>query len=58
MNNLKQRAAAVCLAIGLIPLLLTIFLSGKDAVKLKKQEDMEAYIPILMCRETPWDYEK
>ncbi|MGN0265272.1 MAG: SpoIID/LytB domain-containing protein [Oliverpabstia sp.] len=58
MNNLKQRAAAVCLAIGLIPLLLTVFLSGKGAVKLKKQEDMEAYIPILMCRETPWDYEK
>ena len=41
MNNLKQRAAAVCLAIGLIPLLLTVFLSGKGAVKLKKQADIE-----------------
>lgn len=58
MKNLKQRAAEVCLAIGLIPLLLTVFLSGKDAVKLEKQVDIEAFIPILMCRETPWDYEK
>lgn len=42
----------------LLPLLLTFFLSGKEALRIKKQWNMESVLPMLMCREIPWEYEE
>ena len=41
----------------LLPLLLTVFLSGREALRIKKQWNMESVLPMLMCREIPWEYE-
>lgn len=42
----------------LLPLGLTALISGKDAVALRKQIDMENYLPMILCREVPWEYEE
>ena len=42
----------------LLPLLLTVFLSGREALRIKKQWNMESVLPMLMCREIPWEYEE
>ncbi|MBP8797785.1 MAG: SpoIID/LytB domain-containing protein, partial [Ruminococcus sp.] len=42
----------------LLPLLLTVFLSGREALHIKKQWNMESLLPMLMCREIPWEYEE
>lgn len=42
----------------LLPLLLTVFLSGREALCIKKQWNMESVLPMLMCREIPWEYEE
>lgn len=42
----------------LLPLLLTFFLSGREALRIKKQWNMESVLPMLMCREIPWEYEE
>ena len=42
----------------LLPLLLTVFLSGREALRIKKQWHMESVLPMLMCREIPWEYEE
>ena len=39
----------------LLPLLLTVFLSGREALRIKKQWNMESVLPMLMCREIPWE---
>ena len=42
----------------LLPLLLTVFLSGREVLRIKKQWNMEALLPMMMCREIPWEYEE
>lgn len=42
----------------LLPLGLTVLVSGKDAVSLKKQMDPESYLPMILCQEIPWEYEE
>lgn len=41
----------------LLPLLLTVFLSGREVLRIKKQWNMESILPMMMCREIPWEYE-
>ena len=41
----------------LLPLLLTVFLSGREVLRIKKQWNMESLLPMMMCREIPWEYE-
>lgn len=48
----------VMLGIVSLPLLLTVFLSGKGILKSEKQWNMESILPLLMCREIPWEYEE
>lgn len=42
----------------LLPLGLTALLSGKEAIAIEKQMDMEEYLPMILSREIPWDYEE
>lgn len=42
----------------LLPLGLTALISGKDAIAVKKQMDMEVYLPMILCGEIPWEYEE
>lgn len=42
----------------LLPLLLTVFLSGREVLRIKKQWNMESLLPMMMCREIPWEYEE
>lgn len=42
----------------LLPFGLTVLISGKNAIAVKKQIDMEAYLPMMLCQEIPWDYEE
>ena len=42
----------------LLPLLLTVFLSGREVLRIKKQWNMESILPMMMCREIPWEYEE
>ena len=42
----------------LLPLGITVLLSGKEAVSIQKQMDMEVYLPMLLCQEIPWEYEE
>lgn len=41
----------------LLPLLMTVFLSGREVLRIKKQWNMESILPMMMCREIPWEYE-
>lgn len=41
----------------LLPLGLTALISGKEAVSVEKQTDLEVYLPMILCREVPWEYE-
>ena len=42
----------------LLPLLLTVFLSGREVLRIKKQWNMESLLPMMMCMEIPWEYEE
>jgi stage II sporulation protein D len=46
------------LGMFLLPLGLTALMSGREAIAVEKQMDMEAYLPAILCREIPWDYEE
>lgn len=58
MNHQVRNVILACLGMLLLPLGLTALISGKNAIAVKKQIDMESYLPIMMCREIPWDYEE
>lgn len=58
MDQQLKRLGLACLAMLLLPLGLTALISGKDAIVVKKQIDMEVYLPMMMCREIPWEYEE
>lgn len=47
-------AAAGCL---FLPLGLCVLLSGSKTVRQGALVDVEAYLPLVMCGEIPWDYE-
>ena len=58
---MKHQTGNIMLAILgmlLLPLGFTALISGKDAIEINKQMDMEVYLPVMLCREIPWDYEE
>ena len=58
---MKHQTGNIMLAILgmlLLPLGFTALISGKDAIEINKQKDMEVYLPLMLCREIPWDYEE
>lgn len=58
---MKHQTGNIMLAILgmlLLPLGFTALISGKDAIEINKQKDMEVYLPVMLCREIPWDYEE
>ena len=58
---MKHQTGNIMLAILgmlLLPLGFTVLISGKDAIEINKQMDMEVYLPMMLCREIPWDYEE
>lgn len=58
---MKHQTGNIMLAILgmlLLPLGFTALISGKDAIEINKQKDMEVYLPMMLCREIPWDYEE
>ena len=58
---MKHQTGNIMLAILgmlLLPLGFTALISGKDAIEINKQMDMEVYLPMMLCREIPWDYEE
>lgn len=58
---MKKKFRIVLVVLGsflVFPLLLTAFLSGKETLLIRKQWNMEAFLPMLMCREIPWEYEE
>lgn len=58
---MKHHTGNIMLAILgmlLLPLGFTALISGKDAIEINKQKDMEVYLPMMLCREIPWDYEE
>lgn len=58
MNHPIRNMILAVAGMLLLPLGFTALISGKDAIEIDKQMDMEAYIPILLCQEIPWDYEE
>lgn len=48
-------AAAVLL---LLPVGITYFLSREEISQKKEQTDIELYLPLILCRQVPWDYEE
>ena len=58
MNHKIRNVMLVILGMLLLPLGLTALISGKDAIEISKQMDMEAYLPMMLCQEIPWDYEE
>lgn len=58
MDHQVRNVVLACLSMILFPLGLTALISGKDAIEIKKQVDMEVYLPMILCREIPWDYEE
>ena len=58
---MKHQTGNIMLAILgmlLLPLGFTALISGKDAIEINKLKDMEVYLPVMLCREIPWDYEE
>lgn len=58
---MKHQTGNIMLAILgmlLLPLGFTALISGKDAIEINKQKDMEVYLPMMLCREIPWGYEE
>lgn len=58
MNHQVRNIILACLGMLLLPLGLTTLISGKNAIAVKKQIDMESYLPMMLCQEIPWDYEE
>lgn len=58
MEHQVRNAILACLGMLLLPLGLTVLISGKTAITVKKQIDMESYLPMMLCQEVPWDYEE
>lgn len=58
MDHQVRNVILACLGMLLLPLGLTALISGKNAIAVKKQIDMESYLPMMLCREIPWDYEE
>lgn len=58
MNHQVRNVILACLGMLLLPLGLTTLISGKNAIAVKKQIDMESYLPMMLCQEIPWDYEE
>ena len=58
MNHKIRNVMLVILGMLLLPLGLTALISGKDAIEISKQMDMEVYLPMMLCQEIPWDYEE
>lgn len=58
MNHQVRNIMLACLGMLLLPLGFTALISGKNAIEIKKQVDMEAYLPMILCGEVPWDYEE
>lgn len=57
MKNPIRYMILAGLGMLLVPLGLTALISGREAVVLRKQMDMESYLPMILCREVPWEYE-
>ena len=58
MNHPIRNMIIAVAGMLLLPLGFTALISGKDAIEIHKQMDMEAYIPMILCQEIPWDYEE
>ena len=58
MKNQTGNIMLAILGMLLLPLGFTALISGKDAIEINKQMDMEVYLPMMLCREIPWDYEE
>lgn len=48
---------AVCIFV-LTPIVLTLLLSGKDAIVIKRDGNLDDYLPAMLCRQIPWEYEE
>lgn len=55
MQEQMRFAAAALFLLIFLPLLGTIFLSGKDAIKIKQEEELEQLLAPIVCREIPDD---
>lgn len=58
MQEQMRFAAAILFLLIFLPLLGTIFLSGKNAVKIKQEEELEQLLAPIVCREIPDDCEE
>lgn len=41
-----------------LPVGITYFLSGEEIFQKTEQSDIELYLPLILCRQVPWDYEE
>lgn len=58
MMKIKVRNYVIAgIILFLMPLLITLVLSGKDVLKLKKRLNMEIYLPMIMSKQIPGEYE-
>lgn len=58
---MKQRFYLVLTAVSifvLTPVVLTLLLSGKDAIVIKRDGNLDDYLPAMLCRQIPWEYEE
>lgn len=56
-DQIKYLVAAGLLMLFL-PLGLTAVISGREAISIQKQWDPESCLPMILCREIPWEYEE
>lgn len=61
VNNVKKWIScgfAAGMIVSLLPLGMTVLLSGKKVVKTANHQNLEDYIPIILCEELPGDYQE
>ena len=58
MPGWMKYAAAGGLFLLLLPLALTALISGREAVAVVKEPDLESCLPMILCQEIPWDFQE
>lgn len=57
-KKLMQQILLVAAVLLVLPVGITYFLSGEEISQKKQQSDIELYLPLILCRQVPWDYEE
>ncbi len=58
MQQLWKKIGLSLLILFLLPIGITVGISGKESIKGELKFDLEAFLPILMCQQMDWNYEE